>query len=73
MSTTINADNYSLRELMRMGYFNSSRPSNVQARRSTLTDSGRVSKPPRRYTEIKFIRGSGVARRVSHDSTDMSF
>jgi hypothetical protein len=41
-------------------------------RSSQKTRSGRVSKPPSRFSDQKFVKGSGTVKRRGYDHTDLS-
>ena len=38
----------------------------------TRTRRGRVSKPPSRFSEQKFVRGSGAIKRQGYDHTELT-
>lgn len=57
----------SFREQFKMGFF--TLPS--QVKRTTL--SGRVTKPPRRFHQEHFVKGSGACTRRGYDGTDMDY
>jgi len=55
-----------LSEMVQMGIFvNPSQPQH--------TRSGRISKPPLRYEQEKFLKGSGCCPRPGMEPTDMEF
>lgn len=59
----LSIDNFSMRELYKMGLFNL----------PTTTMSGRISKIPTRYSEETFTKGSGCCSKPKCDPTDMSY
>ena len=40
---------------------------------SGFTSSGRVSKPPERFSDLQFTKGSGAAPVAGFDETDMDY
>ena len=80
MNSQINPDDYSLRELFKMGYFKvPARPNPLPPRteifspHTTITDSGRVSKRPNRFQDEQYAKGSGCCKRGRFDHTDMNY
>ena len=63
----MNEEDFSIRELFLMGYFDA--PSE---KIGTITDSGRKIIPPSRYQSEKFVKGSGCCKRVKMDHTVLS-
>lgn len=72
MNSSFNPDNSSLRKLFLIGYFNIS-SIEIISQENTVTRSGRLSKPPDRFTIQHYPKGSGCCNLRGYDRTDMEF
>ena len=78
MNSPFNPDNYSLSELLKMGYFTLPPRDELLHQETlppqiTITHSGRVSKRPSTFQSEQYVKGSGCCKSNGCDSTDMTY
>lgn len=70
-SPYFNPEDFTFRELFRMGYYNI--PQTPVSSAPVKTRTGRTVKPTQFYSRETFTKGSGAALRPGCDGTDMGF